>query len=170
MIGLTRLRIKPVVTAPEADAFTTQPSEVFESSSKSNPSRINHNSTWSWPSGWCIGLRSWLRGFDAQLGHLYDACTSLPQKSQAAIKWLEIRKKKKRINHNNYSNLILLLAAYLNNIAFVVLKRYSQQKSCTKVHKFFYFVLVADFLVVGNKGKLPVSGNIYIYRHSFRTF
>ena len=50
----------------------------------------------SWPSGWCIGLRSWLRGFDAQLGHLYDACTSLPQKSQAAIKWLEIRKKKKK--------------------------------------------------------------------------
>ena len=37
-------------------------------------------STWSWPSGWCIGLRSWLRGFDAQLGHLHDACTSLPQK------------------------------------------------------------------------------------------
>ena len=51
--------------------------------------------TWSWPSGWCMGLRSWLRGFDAQLGHLYNACTSLPQKSQAAIKWLEIRKKKK---------------------------------------------------------------------------
>ena len=49
--------------------------------------------TWSWPSGWCIGLRSWLRGFDAQLGHLYDACASLPQKYQAAIKWLEIRKK-----------------------------------------------------------------------------
>ena len=46
----------------------------------------------SWPSGWCIGLRSWLRGFDARLGHLYDACTSLPQKSQAAIKWLEIKK------------------------------------------------------------------------------
>ena len=38
-------------------------------------------STWSWPSGWCIGLRSWLRGFDAQQRHLYDACTSLPQKS-----------------------------------------------------------------------------------------
>ena len=36
-----------------------------------------------------------LGGFDAQLGHLYDACTSLPQKSQAAIKWLEIKKKKK---------------------------------------------------------------------------
>ena len=34
--------------------------------------------------------------FDVQLGHLYDACTSLPQKSQAAIKWLEIRKKKKK--------------------------------------------------------------------------
>ena len=50
----------------------------------------------SWPSGWCIGLRNWLRGFDAQLGHLYDACTSLPQKSQAATKWLEIRKKKKK--------------------------------------------------------------------------
>ena len=33
----------------------------------------------SWPSGWCIELRSWLRGFDAQLGHLHDACTSLPQ-------------------------------------------------------------------------------------------
>ena len=50
----------------------------------------------SWPSGWCIGLRSWLRGFDAQLGHLYDACILLPQKSQAAIKCLEIRKKKKK--------------------------------------------------------------------------
>ena len=37
--------------------------------------------TWSWPSGWCIGLRSWLRWFDAQLGHLHDACTSLPEKS-----------------------------------------------------------------------------------------
>ena len=36
---------------------------------------------WSCPSGWCIGLRSWLRGFDAQLGYLHDACTSLPQKS-----------------------------------------------------------------------------------------
>ena len=36
--------------------------------------------TWSWPSGWCIGLRSWLRGFDAQLGHLHDACTLLLQK------------------------------------------------------------------------------------------
>ena len=33
---------------------------------------------------------------DAQIGHLYDACTSLPQKSQAAKKWLEIRKKKKK--------------------------------------------------------------------------
>ena len=33
-------------------------------------------------------------GFDAQLGHLHDACTSLPQKSLAAIKWLEIKKKK----------------------------------------------------------------------------
>ena len=43
-------------------------------------------STWSWPSDWCIGLRSWLRGFDAQLGHFHDACASLPQKSQAAIK------------------------------------------------------------------------------------
>ena len=41
-----------------------------------------------------LGSESWLRGFDAQLGHLYDACTSLPQKSQAAIKWREIRKKK----------------------------------------------------------------------------
>ena len=50
--------------------------------------------TWSWPSGWCIGLRSKLRGFDAQLGHLHDACTSLPQKSSTAIKWLEIKKKK----------------------------------------------------------------------------
>ena len=54
--------------------------------------------TWSWPSGWCIGLRSWLRGFDAQLGHLYDACTSLPQKSEAAIKLLETKKKKKKRN------------------------------------------------------------------------
>ena len=27
------------------------------------------------------GARSWLRGFDAQLGHLHDACTLLPQKS-----------------------------------------------------------------------------------------
>ena len=40
-----------------------------------------HEFNRSWPSGWCIGLRSWLRGFDAQLGHLHDACTSLPQKS-----------------------------------------------------------------------------------------
>ena len=37
--------------------------------------------TWIWPSGWCIGLRSWFREFDAQLGHLHDARTSLPQKS-----------------------------------------------------------------------------------------
>ena len=42
---------------------------------------FSHDSTWSWPSGWCIGLRTWLRGFDAQLGRLYDACASLPQKS-----------------------------------------------------------------------------------------
>ena len=67
---------------------------------------IHKHSTWSWPSGCCIGLRSWLRGFDAQLGHLYDACTSLPQKSQAAIKWLEIRKKKKIHKHSAFrSNL-----------------------------------------------------------------
>ena len=52
-------------------------------------------STWSWPSGWCIGLRSWLRGFDAQLGHLHDACTSLPQNSYAAIKWLKKLQKKR---------------------------------------------------------------------------
>ena len=58
--------------------------------------KIEQHGTWSWPSGWCIGLRSWLRGFDAQLGHLYDAYTSLPQKYQAAIKWLEIKKKKKK--------------------------------------------------------------------------
>ena len=59
------------------------------------PLRTNNanHSTWSWPSGWCTGLRSKLRGFDAQLGHLHDACTSLPQKSSAAIKWLEIKNK-----------------------------------------------------------------------------
>ena len=51
----------------------------------------------SWAtSGWCIGLRNWLRGFDAQLAHLHDACASLPQKFQTAIKWLEIINKKKR--------------------------------------------------------------------------
>ena len=65
-----------------------------QSSIKGIKSRLQ--GTWSWPSGWCIGLRSWLRGFDAQLGHLYDACTSLPQKSQAAIKWLAKKKKKKK--------------------------------------------------------------------------
>ena len=26
--------------------------------------------TWSWSSGWYVELRSWLRGFDARLGHL----------------------------------------------------------------------------------------------------
>ena len=58
-------------------------------------------STWSWPSGWCIGLRSWLRWFDAHLGHLHDACTSLSQKSEAAIKWLEKKKKgSKPDNHD----------------------------------------------------------------------
>ena len=44
--------------------------------------KISKNSqmgTWSWPSGRCFGLRSRLRGFDAQLGHLHDACTSLPK-------------------------------------------------------------------------------------------
>ena len=45
--------------------------------------------TWSWPSGWCIGLRSWLRGFDAQLGHLHDACTSLLQKSKLQLSGLK---------------------------------------------------------------------------------
>ena len=44
-----------------------------------------------------MGLRSKLRGFDAQLGHLHDACTSLPQKSLGAIKWLEIKIRKKRL-------------------------------------------------------------------------
>ena len=43
--------------------------------------RKNLTGTWSWLSEWCIGIQSWLRGFDAQLGHLHDACTSLPQKS-----------------------------------------------------------------------------------------
>ena len=46
-------------------------------------------STWSWPSGWCIGLRSWLRGFDAQLGHLHDACTSLLQKPKLQLSGLK---------------------------------------------------------------------------------
>ena len=50
--------------------------------------------------GWCIGLQSWLRGFDAQLGHLHDACTSLPQKFQAAIKWLAIKKKRSTEKQN----------------------------------------------------------------------
>ena len=44
---------------------------------------------WSWPSGWCIGLRSWLRGFDAQLGHLHDACTSLLQKPKLQLSGLK---------------------------------------------------------------------------------
>ena len=43
-------------------------------------------------------------GFDAQLGHLHDACTSLPQKSLAAIKWLEIKKKKKLVNEIFWSS------------------------------------------------------------------
>ena len=51
---------------------------------------------WSWLSGWCVGLRSWLRGFDAQLGHLHDARTALLQKPLAAIKWLEITKQKNK--------------------------------------------------------------------------
>ena len=77
-----------------------------------------------WPSGWCIGLRSWLRGFDAQLGHLYDACTSLPQKSQAAIKWLQIRKKKKKMPSSHLksgqtANLVIrLLSRRLFNKSF----------------------------------------------------
>ena len=25
---------------------------------------------WSWPSGWCVELRNWFRGFDAQQNHL----------------------------------------------------------------------------------------------------
>ena len=58
--------------------------------------------TWSWPIGWCTGLQSWLRGFDAQLGHLRCACTSLPQKFQAAIKWLEITKTVNKIKKRKH--------------------------------------------------------------------
>ena len=64
--------------------------------------------TWSWPSGWCTGLRSWLRGFNAQLGHLRYACTSLPQKIQGAIKWLEITKKINKIKKKKASDVIPL--------------------------------------------------------------
>ena len=66
-----------------------------------------------WPSGWCIGLRSKLRGFDAQLGHLHDACTTLPQKSSATIKWLEIKKKRFTIcSYSDYVNV------YESNVFF----------------------------------------------------
>ena len=41
------------------DAFKT----VFKNITESH-------GTWSWPSGWCIGLQNWFRGFDAQQGHL----------------------------------------------------------------------------------------------------
>ena len=33
-----------------------------------------------------LGSEASFAGFDAQLGHLHDACTTLPQKSSAAIK------------------------------------------------------------------------------------
>ena len=44
--------------------------------------------------GRVVGVLGSEAGFAGSM--LYDACTSLPRKSQAAIKWLEIRKKKKK--------------------------------------------------------------------------
>ena len=67
--------------------------------------------TWSWPSGWCIGLRSRLHGFDAQLGYLHDACSTLPQKFSAAIKLLEITKKKKTITIGKTTRLLRRLCS-----------------------------------------------------------
>ena len=34
-----------------------------------------------WAPKWLVHWAHGLRRFDAQLGHLHDACTSLPQKS-----------------------------------------------------------------------------------------
>ena len=90
----------------------------------------------NWPSGWCIGLQSWLRGFDAQLDHLYDACTSLPQKSQAAIKWLEIRKKKER----DYFHCLQLLCTLLKSLLIQTLTTGSRNCCCDK-NSFKFFVL-----------------------------
>ena len=63
----------------EERKVTSQPG-AFESgiTTRYNYLKQIAKKTWSWPSGWCIGLRSWLRGFDAKLGHLHVACTSLP--------------------------------------------------------------------------------------------
>ena len=44
-----------------------------------------------------VGVLGSEAGFAGSM--LYDACTSLPRKSQAAIKWLKIRKKKKKKLH-----------------------------------------------------------------------
>ena len=51
-------------------------------------------STWSWPSGWCIGLRSWLRGIDAQLGHLemwLSCCNDFSRAILSLCQWLVIQ-------------------------------------------------------------------------------